>query len=378
MTKLKLAPAAALVACALAAGAAGVLAQQGGSVIRNSQPDQPNQKRSSEPRGALAVDSISAPSYIRQSRTMIITRLEQERRLAQAKLDRTLKRVRSANDPEVARAKRTVDALDHLIGRIDTLLVEAVEQYPTMFDFSGGPSDPAPGPKHNKAPNSTADLSDGRQGREIHDKHEFAQARARWNRTEVQERTGIQQLEREIEQNKFELARLEVDIERLKDRVDWANTMQKKGYVSQHAFESAVREYDALSALRARLKQLLDQKERRRDAQQFQERQNQQQQAPQRQYRNQPDQQQSQQRQDKNADTQPSQEKLDRQGQQQTQNANMQSIQENFNRQGRQGQNQAQRHQHGEAGEPQSQRNTNQRRSERQTGAQTEQESWPF
>src|SRR5207245_1484015 len=55
-------------------------------------------------------------------------------------LGRILRKVRSSDDPAVVRARRTVEALDALLARIDVVLVDAVERYPTMFDFSSIPS----------------------------------------------------------------------------------------------------------------------------------------------------------------------------------------------------------------------------------------------
>src|SRR5262249_47724022 len=142
-TKLKMVPVIGLLVCALAAGTAGVLAQHGSGGYGRRASDQPNQTRPDIPAGAAAGEREPVPSYIRQSRVMIVTRLEQELRAAQGKLERTLKRVGSETDPEAARAKRTVDSLEKLIGRIDTVLLDAVDQYPTIFDFSAGPSEPA-------------------------------------------------------------------------------------------------------------------------------------------------------------------------------------------------------------------------------------------
>ena len=48
----------------------------------------------------------------------------------------TTANVRSPNDPEVVRARKTVERLAGLMARIDTVLVEAVDEFPTMFDFS--------------------------------------------------------------------------------------------------------------------------------------------------------------------------------------------------------------------------------------------------
>ena len=83
-----------------------------------------------------------APAYIRRSRTMIIERLEQELSLAEQRLDLTTANVRTPNDPEVVRARKTVETLAGLLARVDAVLVEAVDEFPTIFDFSNARRSP--------------------------------------------------------------------------------------------------------------------------------------------------------------------------------------------------------------------------------------------
>ena len=94
-------------------------------------------------RGAR-VDAAQAgsttPAYIRQSRALIITRLEEEVAEARARLDRSLRKFQAADHPVVIRAQETLDALVQRLDRIDRVLVDVVETYPTMVDFSGGPA----------------------------------------------------------------------------------------------------------------------------------------------------------------------------------------------------------------------------------------------
>ena len=71
---------------------------------------------------------------------MILTRLEEEVAEARARLDRTLRKFRSPDDPAVVRARETLEALVQRLDRIDRVLVDVVETYPTMVDFSGGPA----------------------------------------------------------------------------------------------------------------------------------------------------------------------------------------------------------------------------------------------
>ena len=72
---------------------------------------------------------------------MIITRLVEEAAEARARLDRTLRKVGSPDDPAVVHARKTFEDLQQRLDRIDRVLVDVVETYPTMFDFSGGPVD---------------------------------------------------------------------------------------------------------------------------------------------------------------------------------------------------------------------------------------------
>ncbi len=108
VTKLKLAAVVVLVG-ALGAAAAGVLAQQGPRV--NDRQGGANQQPGADPiifqHGLGPIPSPAAsttPAYIRQSRALILTRLEEEVTEARARLDRTLKRFQSPDHPAVIRA----------------------------------------------------------------------------------------------------------------------------------------------------------------------------------------------------------------------------------------------------------------------------------
>jgi hypothetical protein len=76
---------------------------------------------------------------------MILTRLAEEVAEARARLDRTFRKFRSADNPAVVRARETLEDLVQRLDRVDRVLVDVVETYPTMVDFSGGPSDANPG-----------------------------------------------------------------------------------------------------------------------------------------------------------------------------------------------------------------------------------------
>jgi len=137
LTKLKLA--AGVVLLIGAAGAAGVLAQSGAGSAGSPSANNPQGPAAAKSRPAPEVDSAPAPApaYITQSRAMIITRLAEEVAEARARLDRTFRKVRSPEDPAVVHARKTLDDLQQRLDRIDRVLVDVVETYPTMFDFSG-------------------------------------------------------------------------------------------------------------------------------------------------------------------------------------------------------------------------------------------------
>jgi RNA polymerase sigma factor (sigma-70 family) len=141
LTKVKLTWAAILLACTLATGTAAVLGRQSDGSKPAAAADRPGTKRADIVRPAPENSATEAPAFIRQSRSMIITRVEQELAQANARLDRTLRRVGSPNDPAAVQGRKTVDEIEGLLARIDGVLVDAVDRFPTMFDFSGGQGD---------------------------------------------------------------------------------------------------------------------------------------------------------------------------------------------------------------------------------------------
>ena len=138
LPKLKLAIAAVLFLGA--AGAAGVLAQQCAGSARKPAMDQ-TEMPAAESRQVPEVDSSSAPvpAYITQSRALILTRLQEEAAEARARLDRINRTGRSPHDPAVVHARKTFEDLQQRLDRIDQVLADVVEKYPTMVDFSEGP-----------------------------------------------------------------------------------------------------------------------------------------------------------------------------------------------------------------------------------------------
>ncbi len=134
LTRIRIGVAITLLAACLAAGAAGVVAEQGAGPETTATTSL-TPARTAGPATAPPGQS-PAPSYIRQSRKMIVERLEQELAVARERLDRTSRRVRDTNDPALVRARKTADTLAGLMARIDDVLVDAVDEFPTMFDFS--------------------------------------------------------------------------------------------------------------------------------------------------------------------------------------------------------------------------------------------------
>jgi hypothetical protein len=245
LARLKTVPLVVLMACALGAGAAGVLAQQGAAPDPKSPSDQFKAAATNASGASPASDSESAPSFIKQSRVMIVTRLEQELRLAQSKLDRTLERVHSANDPEAARAKKTVDSLKQLIARIDMVLVEAVDRYPTIFDFSGGPSQPEPDTTHKDPPTQQYRESNAAQSNKSQAENGFTRYPDGSKQGQAQQRQGRQEFEGDLAEYEASIARAQSDAIRAQDGVEWAKRMLEKGYVSKSAYDAAVLDHEA-------------------------------------------------------------------------------------------------------------------------------------
>jgi hypothetical protein len=127
----------------LVASAAGVIAHKGSGKNRGQTIDQRVGKVLRGSSRAHTAGSDPAPTCIRQSRAMIIVRLEQELRLVEQKLDLTIESVQSPNGPEGVQARKTVESLSALLTRIDVALVAAVDEFPTIFNFTARKSDRA-------------------------------------------------------------------------------------------------------------------------------------------------------------------------------------------------------------------------------------------
>ena len=254
LSKLRIAAVVMLLAAGLAAGAAGVFAQQGSGKNQGPAAERPGGKSASGSGRAPSAGSDPAPVYIQASRAMIIARLEQELRLAEQRLDRTIERVESPDDPEAARARKTVGALSGLLARVDVALVAAVDQFPTLFDFTGGKSDrttAARPPKRESASPAARKTSEPAAERS-YDEHSLGLASDRldWAKR-ILEKGYVSQTVYNSELLAYEAlrARIDSDIATAHDRVEWAKKMHEKGYLTKAQYEREIlRHYDSLKA----------------------------------------------------------------------------------------------------------------------------------
>jgi RNA polymerase sigma factor (sigma-70 family) len=246
LTRIRTAAPLALLAGCLGLGAVGVFARQG--------PGQKDDVKPASARGQSASKTAgAAPSYIRRSRAMIIERLEQELKVAEGRLDLTIANVRTPNDPAVLRARKTVDSLLGLLERVDAVLVDAVDDFPTIFDFSKAPAGPSASADERPTgkaaePKKPADPP----AKSAYDAHSLAQAAERRDWAAAMHAKGyVSKAERDryaLEYKALESI-IDADIARGADRVEWAERMHKKGYVSKSQYDQEIlKHYDAIRA----------------------------------------------------------------------------------------------------------------------------------
>ena len=183
---------------------------------------------------------------------MIIERLEQELKLAETRLDLTVANVNSNNDPEVLRARKTVETLTGLFSRVDAVLVEAVDDFPTIFDFSTAP--PAPGARSDQpaAKPAAAAKPEDQPAEQLYDEHSLTLAaeKAEWARKmHAKGYVSKAELDRNVATYESLKSLIDSDIARAADRVDWARRMFEKGYVTKRQYDSEIlRHFDAMKA----------------------------------------------------------------------------------------------------------------------------------
>jgi hypothetical protein len=225
LTRLKLACAFIILLGGIAAGTAGVLAQSGAeSGANRNQMAAPGDSGQTKRPEFQAPAPTPVPAYISRTRAMIITRLEEESAEAKARLGRILRKVPSPDDPAAVRARKTVEALDELLARVDMLLVDAVERYPTMFDFSSAPS----------LATRPAEQVVG----------EVKRVDPTSRRVEIT-------IGSDVSNRQPAASSAQTDLERAWDRVEWARRMFEKGYVSRAQLATEIQNY-SYEAIKAR------------------------------------------------------------------------------------------------------------------------------
>ncbi len=187
---------------------------------------------------------------------MIIERLEQELHAAERRLDLTIERVASPNDPEAARARQTVDKLAGLMARIDTVLVEAVDEFPTSFDFLGRHADRGGFPRIGLAQDAGRSRfrTEGNARRPAtHDvNHPAAYGREPEHRRPRSAPEGSSRSLQTPDDPSQGPPYDEHSLAQAAQRVEWSRKMLEKGYVSKAHHDFDVKAYDALLASRYR------------------------------------------------------------------------------------------------------------------------------
>ena len=255
LTRIRIGAALVLLAGCIAWGASSVLAQQ--------DPRRPGAEPATgrtpvgEATGNTPAGHRGAPAYVRRSRTMIVERLEQELKRTEGQLAQVTARTRSPeNDAVSLHLRKTVAKLAGLLDRIDPVLTDAVNEFPTIFDFTTAhailsamagqvetvtafpaspntkPAAPAAAPSYNA--------------------HSLAEAaeKMEWARR-MSEKGYVSKAERDRYVKEYEAlkASIDSDVARAADRVDWARRMFEKGYVTKRQYDSEIlKHYDALKA----------------------------------------------------------------------------------------------------------------------------------
>ncbi len=188
---------------------------------------------------------------------MIVERLEQELERTEGQLAQVTARARSAeNDAVALHLRKTVAKLGGLLDRIDPVLADAVDEFPTIFDFTTPPATrsatadqsetapvvPAPRTKKPAEPAAA----------QPYDSHSLAEAaeKMEWARR-MSEKGYVSKAERDRYLKEYEAlkARIDADVAHAADRVDWARRMFEKGYVTKRQYDSEIlKHYDALQA----------------------------------------------------------------------------------------------------------------------------------
>jgi RNA polymerase sigma factor (sigma-70 family) len=261
LRKLKMIASILVTAGALATVTAVVLAQQGSGSTPITTAEQPIGPPPAGTGRAAGAPVAPATSQFKKSRRMMITRLESETAKAKEILSRTLEAAGSQDAPAVVRARKTVEEFENLLARIDSVFVDAVRLHPEIFDPSLEPTEAAAGPRSAAAPPPknqearipfSADVPDEADVKRAKERAEWADSMAKKgyvSKTQADHDRAQYEAIKQARLGNRSLANSILDdaaLKRVKDRVDWAAEMHKKGYASQRTLEDARKDYEDL------------------------------------------------------------------------------------------------------------------------------------
>ena len=266
LSKLKMISAVLVTAGALATVTACVLAQQGAGSTPISTAQQPSGPSPAGTGRAAGAPVAPATAQFKESRRMMIARLESETEKAKEILVRTLEPHGSQDAPAVVRARKTVEEFENLLARIDSVFVDAVRLHPEIFDLSREPSEAAtgsraaaaPAPKNQEARIPSADIADETGVKRAKERAEWADSMAKRgyvSKTQADHERAQYEALKQARLGNRSLANSILDdaaLKRVKDQADWADKMHKRGYASQRTLEDARNEYEDLKRRIAR------------------------------------------------------------------------------------------------------------------------------
>ena len=254
MNKLRIGVALTLLAGCFALGAAGVFAQQDDptSSPRGSRSGPQCPPNSAAPCRRLA--QLRRLCTWSRSRTMIVECLEQELLRQERQLAELNTKLRSPeSDPAVQRVCKTIAQLSSLLDRIDPVLADAVDEFPTVFDFSlAKPSDAEARAAAAAVPQTASKPVEKAAQAPTDDEHSLARAsdRLEWARR-MHAKGYVTKAQVVAEERQFEAlkAQIEADLARAEERVEWARKMFEKGYITQVQYnEEILKHYTVLKA----------------------------------------------------------------------------------------------------------------------------------
>ncbi len=175
---------------------------------------------------------------------MIVERLEQELKRTEGQLAEVTARTRSAeNDAVALHLRKTIAKLAGLLNRIDPVLADAVDEFPTIFDFTTAQANRSVMAGQVETVTAVAASPDTKPAAPaatpLYDEHSLAKAaeRVEWSRR-MREKGYVSEAEHNRYVKEYEAlkARIDADLASAADRVDWARRMFEKGYVSKEQY----------------------------------------------------------------------------------------------------------------------------------------------